>query len=85
MKKQFEKLEGGRRRLLYAALLVAIQALVCNSVLAQTAVGKWRSWLDYSRVTHLAYAGDRIYAGAIGGVFCYDIGNSTLTPMSTGD
>ena len=85
MKKQFEKLEGGRRRLLYAALLVAIQFLVCNSVLAQTAVGKWRSCLDYSRVTHLAYAGDRIYAGAIGGVFCYDIGNSTLTPMSKGD
>ena len=54
-------------------------------VQAQTAVGKWRSCLDYSDVAHVAYAGDRVYAGAKGGVFCYDIANGTLTPMSKGD
>lgn len=51
---------------------------------AQTAVGKWRSCLDYSRVSHVAYAGDCIYAGAKGGVFCYDLDDYTLTPMSKG-
>ncbi len=54
-------------------------------VQAQTAVGKWRSCLDYSDVAHVAYAGDRVYAGSKGGVFCYDIANGTLTPMSKGD
>ena len=52
---------------------------------AQTAVGKWRSCLDYSRVSHLASVGDRIYAAGNGGVFCYNLSDRTLTPMSKGD
>lgn len=67
------------------AILLFIFLTSINFLGAQTAVGKWRACLDYSQVRHVAYAGDRIYAGANGGVFCYDIANRTLMPMSKGD
>lgn len=51
---------------------------------AQTAVGKWRPCLDYSRVNHVACAGDRVFAGTKGGVFCYDVEDYTLTLLSKG-
>ena len=49
---------------------------------AQTAIGKWRDCLDYSRVLYVAPAGDCVYAGARGGVFCYDLEYLTVQPMS---
>ena len=51
---------------------------------AQTAVGHWRDCLDYSWVNHVAYAGDRIYAAARGGLFCYDLDDNTLTRFCKG-
>jgi len=51
---------------------------------AQTAVGHWRDCLDYSRVSHVAHAGDRIYAAARGGVFYYDFEDNTLTRLCKG-
>lgn len=67
------------------ALLVGCIFPLSNSLCAQTAVGKWRSCLDYSKVSHVAYAGNFVYAGANGGVFCCNIGDRTLTAMSKGD
>lgn len=52
---------------------------------AQTAVGHWRDCLDYSWVNHVAYAGDRIYAAARSGLFCYDFDDYTLTRLSKGN
>ena len=67
----------------FAILLAAASFFsICQ---AQTAVGKWRSCLDQSWVNHVAYAGDRVFAATNGGVFCYDIEDYTLTPMSKGD
>ncbi|MBR1550296.1 MAG: hypothetical protein IJ634_06625 [Bacteroidales bacterium] len=68
-----------------AILIVVFHVSFFNFLGAQTAVGQWRSCLDYSQVSHLAYAGDRVYAGANSGVFCYHIGSRTMTPMSKGD
>lgn len=51
---------------------------------AQMAIGKWRDCLDYSTVYHVALAGDRVYAAARGGVFCYDTVDNTLTRMTKG-
>ena len=51
---------------------------------AQTAVGHWRDCLDYSRVSHVAHAGDRIYAAARGGVFYYDFEDNTLMRLCKG-
>ena len=61
-------------------LLLAVGTL-CN---AQVAIGKWRDCLDYSTVYHVALAGDRVYAGARGGVFCFDTVDRTLTRMTKG-
>ena len=67
----------------FAILLAAASFFsICQ---AQTTVGKWRSCLDQSWVNHVAYAGDRVFAATNGGVFCYDIEDYTLTPMSKGD
>lgn len=68
-----------------ALLILLVQLPFLCPLQAQTAVGKWRSCLDYSDVSHVAYAGDRVYAGANGGVFCLQPGSRTLTPMSKGD
>jgi len=64
---------------------VAVIVSMCiHAVSAQTAVGKWRPCLDHSCANHVAYAGDCIYAATNGGVFCYDLDDYTLTPMSKG-
>lgn len=65
--------------------VVVIACLCITAVSAQTAVGKWRSCLDYSAAKHVACAGDRIYAGANGGVFVYDLEDYTLKALSKGD
>lgn len=58
--------------------------MLFGKVQAQEAIGQWRNCLDYSWVNHVAPAGDRIYAGARGGVFCYDLDDNTLTTLSKG-
>ena len=63
---------------------MAFMGLV-GRVNAQTAVGHWRDCLDYSWVNHVAIAGDRVFAGARGGVFCYDLDDNTLTRMCKGN
>lgn len=40
--------------------LMGLIGLMVNGVQAQTAVGKWRSCLDYSQANHVVDAGDRI-------------------------
>lgn len=69
---------------------VGRMAVVCTALLlgspmaatAQTAIGRWRDCLDYSMVLHVAPAGERIYAAARGGVFCYDTVYGTLERMN---
>ncbi len=68
-------------RKLIPTLMLLAAATLCN---AQVAIGKWRDCLDYATVYHVALAGDRIYAGARGGVFCYDTVDQTLTRLSKG-
>ena len=65
-----------KKALLTAVLVVA--AVVCR---CQTAIGHWRDCLDYSWTNHVTYAGDRIYAAARGGIFCYDFEDNTLTRL----
>lgn len=49
---------------------------------AQTAVGHWRDCLDHSMVLHVEPAGDKVYAAARGGLFCYDTADGSLTRMN---
>ena len=49
---------------------------------AQTAVGRWRDCFDYSKVLHVEPAGDRIFAAARNGLFCYDMQDNRLLRMS---
>ena len=53
-----------------------------NTANAQTAVGQWRDWLDYSCVTHVAPTPDGIYAAGRGAIFRYDPADNTLTTLS---
>ena len=73
------------RSIVCVSLIFNFQFSIFNSATAQTAVGHWRDCLDYSWVNHVACAGDRIYAGARGGVFCYDLEDNTLTRMCKGN
>ena len=68
-------------------LLALISIFNCHFSIAnaQTAIGHWRDCLDYSWTNHVIHAGDRIYAGAKGGVFCYDLDDNTLTRMCKGN
>ena len=68
------------KRTLLILLLLALAAVGRG----QVAIGKWRDCLDYSTVYHVALAGDRVYAAARGGVFCYDTVDNTLTRMAKG-
>ena len=68
------------KRTLLILLLLAMAAVGRG----QVAIGKWRDCLDYSTVYHVALAGDRVYAAARGGVFCYDTVDNTLTRMAKG-
>ena len=63
-------------------LLVALLSLLPTVAVAQTAVGRWRDCLDYSMVLHVEPAGDRVYAAARGGLFCYDTADGSLTRMN---
>ena len=68
-----------------APILFLLLAIHFSHPHAQTAIGHWRDCLDYSWVTHVASAGDRIFAAARGGLFCYDLEDNTLTQMCKGD
>lgn len=68
------------KKILLTAMLLAVAA----GGSAQVAIGQWRDCLDYATVYHVALAGDRVYAGARGGVFCYDTVDQMLTRMSKG-
>lgn len=50
--------------------------------MAQTAVGRWRDCLDYSKVLHVEPAGRQVYAAARGGLFRYDTLDGTLARMN---
>ena len=67
-----------------AAILLSFIFCLSSPMMGQTAVDKWRSCLDYSWVSRVAYAGDRIYAASKGGVFCYDLDDNTQKTMSKG-
>lgn len=49
---------------------------------AQTAVGKWRDCLDYSKVERVEPAGDCVYAAVRGGLFRYCPDDGLLTVMN---
>ena len=62
---------------------VVFQLLIpCYRVEAQTAVGQWRDWLDYSHVYHVASTPDGIYAAGLGGLFRFDPEDNTLVTLS---
>lgn len=73
------------RSILCVSLFFIFQFSIFNSAIAQTAIGHWRGCLDYSLVNHVVDAGDRIYAAALDGVFCYDLDDHTLTTFDKGD
>lgn len=88
MKKEFKDVQRSAkecRTIVGVLLLFTFHFSFFLSLQAQTAVGKWRSCLDFSWVNHVVPAGDCIYAGAKGGIFCYDLDDYTLTTMSKGD
>lgn len=62
-------------------IALQLPSLTFRHACAQTAVGQWRDCLDYSWINHVACAGDRVYAAARGGIFCYDLEYNTLTRM----
>lgn len=63
-------------------LLVLSWLLTVPVSVGQTAVGGWRDCLDYSMVLHVAPAGNRVYAAARSGLFCYDTASGALTRMN---
>lgn len=72
------------RGIVCVSLILNLQFSIFNSAQSQTAVGHWRDCLDYSWTNHVTYAGDRIYAAARGGIFCYDFEDNTLTRLCKG-
>ena len=72
------------RGIVCVSLIFNFQFSIFNSAQGQTAVGHWRDCLDYSWTNHVTYAGDRIYAAARGGIFCYDFEDNTLTRLCKG-
>lgn len=69
------------RRMLYVGLLVTF-LIPFFTLNAQTAVGHWRDWLDYSHVYHVASTPDGIYAAGRGGLFRYDPDDGTVATLS---
>lgn len=65
--------------------VVIIACLSLSPVNAQTAIGKWRSCLDYSMAKHVALADDCIYAATNGGLFSYNLDDNTLMDLSKGN
>ena len=72
------------RGIVCVSLILNFQFSIFNSAQSQTAVGHWRDCLDYSWTNHVTYAGDRIFAAARGGIFCYDFEDNTLTRLCKG-
>ena len=72
------------RSIVCVSLIFNFQFSIFNSVQGQTAVGKWRSCLDYSAVYHVAVASDRVYAAGQGGLFVYDLDDLTVIPLTKG-
>ena len=72
------------RGIVCVSLILNFQFSIFNSAQSQTAVGNWRDCLDYSWTNHVTYAGDRIFAAARGGIFCYDFEDNTLTRLCKG-
>ena len=72
------------RGIVCVSLILNFQFSIFNSAQGQTAVGHWRDCLDYSWTNHVTYAGDRIFAAARGGIFCYDFEDNTLTRLCKG-
>ena len=62
----------------------ALLALLVSSSLSQsqTAIGRWRDCLDYSKVLHVEPAGDCVYAAVRGGLFRYDIDDNVIWRMN---
>lgn len=62
----------------------ALLALLVSSSLSQsqTAIGRWRDCLDYSKVLHVEPAGDCVYAAVRGGLFRYDINDNVIWRMN---
>lgn len=63
-------------------VIAAIVMLTAVSIHAQTAIGRWRDCLDYSRINHIVVAGSTVYGAARNGVAVYDTEDHTLTSMS---
>ena len=78
-----KKLSSFRSRILFPLFVFLFTLSVPSR--SQTAIGHWRDCLDYSWVNYVAHAGDRIYAGARSGVFCYDLEDNTLTRFCKGN
>lgn len=80
--KKWEVVSG--QRSVGVILFIIFNFLFFIPMQAQLAIGQWRSCLDYSEVYNIALADDCVYAGARGGLFCYDLEYHTLTTMSKG-
>lgn len=73
-----------RELILHSFALLALLALLVSSSLSQsqTAIGRWRDCLDYSKVLHVEPAGDCVYAAVRGGLFRYDIDDNVIWRMN---
>ena len=63
-------------------LALAILMAIGSMAAAQTEIGKWNDWLDYSTVFHITASSNRIYAAARGGLFCIDLSDNTMQAYS---
>ena len=64
------------------ALLLIVVFCQFLTASGQTAIGKWRDCLDYSRVQHVTATPDGIYAAGRGGLFLYGPDDNTLKTIS---
>ena len=65
-------------KILLTSLLLTV---VATQSQAQMAIGKWRDCLDHSKVYHVEYAGDRVYAASKGGLFYLDLDDNILNTL----
>lgn len=73
------KMQNGLRK---PFLIFPFSFLLFLTMNAQTAVGHWRDWLDYSHVYHVASTPDGIYAAGRGGLFRYNPDDGTIVTYS---
>ncbi len=71
-----------RRWIAIASLFFIFYFSFPISMQAQTAVGHWHDWLDYSHVFHVVNTPDGIYAAGRGGLFCFNPDDGTITTLS---